>query len=309
MTFAGDLKNELYEIVPRKKHCIIAECMGIMVTLGLIKKTSDNMNKLYVSTESTRFALKYFTLLKKAFNIEDNVSLVQTSIRDQNEILELNLDLMPTRMKEMIGFEENGFDLTVLENMVLHKKCCKRAFLRSVFIVGGSVADPQKSYYFEISTASLEQAGMIQRLIQSFGPAAKIIRRKAHFVVYLQDKESILDMVSIMESSRVLMDMENLCIIKEVRNNANRQTNCDNANIKRMVGAAQKQVEDIRYIVEVHGVGVLPENLREIAVVRLENQDLSLGALGELMDPPLGKSGVNHRLRKLSEMAEKLRNV
>ncbi len=309
MTFASKLKNELLRIVPDKAHCVRAECAGMLLTLGLIKKKENHGDILYVLTESAKFVAKYFTLLKKAFNIESNVSMIQTSSISDKTALEIDLDKAEASVLQAMGWKKEGFgfDFQALENTVLYKKCCKRAFLRAVFTAGGSVSDPEKAYHFEISFSGEEQAALVQRLIRSFGPDAKIMKRKSNYVVYLQNKESILDMLSIMESSRYLMEMENLCIVKEVRNNANRQTNCDNANIKRMVGAAMKQVDDISYIVETHGIEILPENLREIAIIRLENKDESLTALGELLDPPLGKSGVNHRLRKLSEFADRLR--
>lgn len=309
MTFASKLREELLAILPKKQHCMLAECAGLLLTLGLIKKSPDNNNLLYVLTESNVFTLKYFTLFQKAFNIESNISLIPSTVSFTKSTLELVLTKEMLRNLHLSVVEdlELVFEGESLENLLLYRKCCKRAFLRAVYIAAGTIADPQKSYHFEISMASQSTAYLVQRLMHSFGLTAKIMRRKSNYVVYLQDKESILDMLSIMESSKYSMEMENLCIVKEVRNNANRQTNCDNANISRMVSAALKQVDDIRFIIETYGIEILPENLREIAIIRLENQDESLTRLGELLDPPLSKSGVNHRLRKLSELADGLR--
>ena len=145
-------------------------------------------------------------------------------------------------------------------------------------------------------------------MLEDFGLDAKIVERKGHYVVYLKEGAQIADMLRIMEAPLALMEFENIRIVKEMRNSINRQVNCEAANLGKTISAAVKQVEDIRYICSKVGLDNIPESLAETAKIRLDYPEATLKELGELMDPPLGKSGVNHRLKKLSELAEDLRS-
>lgn len=174
-------------------------------------------------------------------------------------------------------------------------------------MTSGSVSDPDKGYHLEIVCESEERALFINGLIHSFGIESRITTRKKYHVVYLKDGEMIVDMLGIMGAHISLMNMENVRIRKDIRNNINRKVNCEAANLNKTVSAAVKQMNDINYIIEARGINYLPENLQELALVRLENEDATLKELGEMINPPIGKSGVNHRLRKISEIAENLR--
>ena len=169
------------------------------------------------------------------------------------------------------------------------------------------MSDPKKSYHFEIVCASEKMAHQIQELICGFSMDAKIVQRKKSYVVYLKEGSQIVDILNIMEAHISLMELENVRILKEVRNTVNRKVNCETANINKTVSAAVKQVEDITYLRDTIGFEKLSEGLEEVALARLSHPEATLKELGELLSPPVGKSGVNHRLRKLSEMAEKLR--
>ena len=144
-------------------------------------------------------------------------------------------------------------------------------------------------------------------MISSFGLDAKIVPRKKTFVVYLKEGSQIVDILNVMEAHISLMELENVRILKEMRNSVNRKVNCETANINKTVSAAVKQVEDITYLRDTVGFENLPENLVEAANARLANPEASLKELGEALTPPVGKSGINHRLRRLSEMADKVR--
>ena len=174
-------------------------------------------------------------------------------------------------------------------------------------MVAGSISNPEKSYHIEIVCTAEKKAEQLQEIVNSFGLDAKVIVRKKSYVVYLKEASQIVDMLNVMEAPIALMEMENIRILKEMRNTVNRKVNCETANINKTVSAAVKQTEDIRFIRDSIGLRKLPEGLQEIAELRLENPNASLKELGELLSSPLGKSGVNHRLRKLSEIAEKLR--
>ena len=210
-------------------------------------------------------------------------------------------ELLPDQLQQQIDHT-----LASQQEKLLSRSCCKRAFLRGAFLASGSISDPQKSYHFEIVCQKESQAELLQELYRSFELDAKIVLRKKYYIVYLKEGSQIVDALNVMGAYVALMNLENVRIFKEMRGSVNRIVNCETANINKVVGAACRQVEDIRYIQSKMGLDELPPTLREMAQIRLEYPDSSLKELGELCDPPVGKSGVNHRLRKLSELAKKL---
>jgi hypothetical protein len=195
----------------------------------------------------------------------------------------------------------------LVHRLLVQKSCCRRAFIRGAFLSAGSMSDPEKSYHFEIVCAGEEKARQLMDLINSFDMDAKVVMRKKSYVVYLKEGAQIVDMLNIMEAHISLLNLENVRIIKEMRNSVNRQVNCETANINKTVSAAVKQLEDINYIKNTRGLDSLPENLREVALVRLQYPQAPLKELGTYLEPAVGKSGVNHRLRRLGEMAEEMR--
>ena len=192
--------------------------------------------------------------------------------------------------------------------LLIKNACCKRAFLRGAFLCIGSMSDPEKSYHLEFVCTHQESAEQLKELIQGFGVDAKIVIRKKYHVVYLKEGAGIVDLLNIMGAHISLMNFENYRIVKEVRNSINRKVNCETANITKTVNASSKQIEDILLIREHYGFQNLPDNLKETAEIRLEYPDATLKELGQILSPTVGKSGMNHRLRKLSEIADRLRN-
>jgi len=192
------------------------------------------------------------------------------------------------------------------DGLLVQQTCCKRAFIRGAFMAAGSISDPNKSYHFEIVCRTGEQALQLQELLKSFDADAKIVKRKERFVLYLKEGSQIVDMLNVMEACVSLMNLENVRILKEMRNSVNRKVNCETANINKTVNAAVKQMEDIKRIRDRIGFENLPYPLAEMAQVRLDYPDASLKELGTYLDPPVGKSGVNHRLRKLAAIADTL---
>ena len=196
-------------------------------------------------------------------------------------------------------------DFTLLAK---RSKMSTKGLIRDAFLRSGSISDPEKFYHLEIVFSSEEEAKTIQKMLEDFKLDAKIVERKGHYVVYLKEGSQIADMLRIMEAPLALMEFENIRIVKEMRNSINRQVNCEAANLGKTISAAVKQVEDIKFICSKVGLENIPEGLAETAKKRLEYPEATLKELGEFMDPPLGKSGVNHRLKKLSELAEDLRS-
>jgi DNA-binding protein WhiA len=191
--------------------------------------------------------------------------------------------------------------------LVVATDCCKRAYLKTTFICCGSVTDPGKNYHFELVNTDYYHAHNLKLLIADFGIDAKIVERKNHYIVYLKEGEQIVDMLNLISAHKALMEYENERIIKEVRNNVNRIVNCETANLNKVVLASVKQREAIEYIRNHVGFSYLSPQLEEIAKIRLDNPNMSLKELGELLNPPVGKSGVNHRLKKICEIAEQLK--
>ena len=209
-----------------------------------------------------------------------------------------------SKVKEELGaISRKDFTLKGKQSKMSTKGLIREAFLQS-----GSISDPEKFYHFEIVFTTFEEALQMKQLMESFNLDGKIVERKGHYIVYLKEGAQIADMLRIMEAPMALMEFENIRILKEMRNSINRQVNCEAANLGKTISAAVKQVEDIKYICSTVGLEGVPKGLAEIARKRLEYPEAPLKELGELMDPPLGKSGVNHRLKKLSELAEDLRS-
>lgn len=182
-----------------------------------------------------------------------------------------------------------------------------RAFLRDAFLKTGSMSNPEKGYHLEFVCEEEAYAAKIIEMLQTFEIAAKTVHRKRYIVVYIKESEDIVRLLNVIGAHKSLMNLENLRILKDMRNSINRRVNCETANISKTVSAANKQIEDIEYIREHYGFDDLSENLREMAQIRLQYPDATLKELGEYLVPPVGKSGVNHRLRKLGELADSIR--
>ncbi|MDR1765247.1 MAG: DNA-binding protein WhiA [Lachnospiraceae bacterium] len=216
-----------------------------------------------------------------------------------------------TGMANTVGDEvETGVGGTLkapfIPASVTARACCKRAFLRGAFLAVGSMSDPEKFYHLEFACPTQESALQLQGIISGFGPDAKIVPRKKSFVVYLKEGNQIVELLNVMDAGLGLMAFENTRIMKDMRNTINRQVNCETANINKTVSTGLRQADEIRLIMNNIGLASLPPSLREIAQLRLQNPDMALKELGESLDPPVGKSGVNHRLRKLSQIALEL---
>lgn len=311
MSFSGNVKEELSRQVSPARHCQLAELSALISMCGSVVITSRETFRLKIHTEKLSVARKCFTLLEKTFNIRTDISIRRNLEKGSVTYLLMVKDhenaLRVLQATKLITEEYTGDELHIMNHVLVRQTCCKRAFIRGAFLAAGSMSDPNKAYHFEIVCDTEEQAERVQQMICSFSVAAKTVIRKKAFVVYIKEGSGIVDILNIMEAYVSLMELENVRILKEMRNSVNRKVNCETANINKTVSASVKQVEDIQYILKRKGLEFLPENLEEIARARLENQDATLKELGELLEPPVGKSGVNHRLRKLGEIADKLR--
>lgn len=313
MSFSSEVKEELVKHTGTSRHCQLAELAAIITSIGLVDTDKDGEPTLYLQTDNVPVLRKFFTLIKKAFNISTSILEEEPDRKSNGRIYrpvlkgeETVADLLKaTKFMEADGSIRNFADGA--SPMVTRNSCCKRAFLRDAFLCIGSISDPNKGYHLEFVCISPGQAEQLKELIESFDIEAKIVQRKKYHVLYIKEGAGIVDLLNIMEAPVSLMNLENLRILKEMRNSINRRVNCEVANITKTVNAATKQIEDITYIRDNYGFKKLPDSLREMAEVRLEHPDSTLSELSQYMDPPVGKSGINHRLRKLSELADKIR--
>ncbi|MBS6159891.1 MAG: DNA-binding protein WhiA [Firmicutes bacterium] len=314
MSFSGNVKEELLRCIDSARHCQIAELAAILAFDGEILRFPQGQIGLRVSSENESLVRKYFTLLEKTFTMNDSVSIdSQITKRNNRFVVELEdseFSVKVLQAVKLLGMDRIPQSFDVLVNqIVVQRNCCKRAFVRGAFLCAGSISDPEKFYHFEIVCSSKAKATQLMELIQSFEVDAKIVKRKKYYVVYVKEGAQIVELLGLMGAGVSLMNLENVRILKDMRNTVNRKVNCETANINKTVNAAVKQVEDILYIRDTAGLHTLPENLEETALLRLEYPQASLKELGTLLSTPVGKSGMNHRLRKICSIANELRGI
>jgi hypothetical protein len=288
MSFSSDVKEELAKQFSKSRHCQIAELAAMLALDGW---ANENGTALDLHSDNYTLIQKYALLMQRVFEVDIHYPLQAHDIR---------------RVLETLKWEPGQVGSDRASGLLLQNTCCRRAYIRGAFLAAGSISDPSKSYHFEIVCASMPQAMQLQELMTGFETDAKIVERKDRFVVYLKEGSQIVDMLNVMEAYVSLMNLENVRILKEMRNSVNRKVNCETANISKTVNAAVKQLEDIEKIRDTIGFDRLPAHLKEMALLRLEHPDAPLKELGGYLDPPVGKSGVNHRLRRLSEIADEI---
>lgn len=318
MSFSSDVKKELARNISAARHCRIAELAGMIGMVGHVDCQDGKPVRIVISTERSAIANTMSELIKKLFGLVPECSVKRTGadsrvykmvFNRQEDVERILTTLKIAKKTENSSGNVCGMDCQEMHisGLVIQKDCCRRAFIKGVFMTSGSISDPEKGYHFEIVCDNPERAELISGIIHNFGIDSKVIARKRYHVVYIKDGTMIVDMLNLMGAYSSLMDMENIRILKDIANNVNRKVNCEAANLNKTVNAAVRQIEDIEYIIKVKGIHYLPDNLVELAQARLEARDASLKELGEMINPPIGKSGVNHRLRKISEIADHLR--
>lgn len=318
MSFSSDVKKELARNISAARHCRIAELAGMIGMVGHVDCQDGKPVRIVISTERSVIANTMSELIKKLFGLVPECSVKRTGadsrvykmvFNRQEDVERILTTLKIAKKTENSSGNVCGMDCQEMHisGLVIQKDCCRRAFIKGVFMTSGSISDPEKGYHFEVVCDNPERAELISGIIHNFGIDSKVIARKRYHVVYIKDGTMIVDMLNLMGAYSSLMDMENIRILKDIANNVNRKVNCEAANLNKTVNAAVRQIEDIEYIIKVKGIHYLPDNLVELAQARLEARDASLKELGEMINPPIGKSGVNHRLRKISEIADHLR--
>ena len=309
MSFSSDVKEELSARLDSARHCQIAEFAAIMGISGRIRRSSGGEMQVELLTENEVARYKFIVLLETIFDIDSSDILYisessrDTSIRicDQKQV---------AKILQTLKWADDTFEHiepVFVDPRIVLKDCCKKAFIRGAFMERGSISDTNKFYHYEFVCKYEEDADILMDMLRFFGLDAKVIVRKNSFVVYMKEGNNITDTLNLMGAVVSQMNLYNVMILKGISNDVNRKVNCETANLNKTIEAAVKQIKDIELIRDTVGLDSLSDSLMQVALLRLENPDMSLQGLGELLDPPVGKSGVNHRLRKIGEKADELR--
>ncbi|NLM20559.1 MAG: DNA-binding protein WhiA [Peptococcaceae bacterium] len=307
MSFSAKTKEELARLETERKCCELAELASLVRITGTLQISTNQKYSLNVVTESAPVARKVYNLAKKRLELPaDIVVRRKLRLKKNNSYL---VKIYPYGVKDLqkLGLiNKEGEILSGISKTLVKRRCDQKAYLRGAFLAGGSISNPEGNYHLEIITNDLALAEDITGLFNKFGLKAKISVRKKFYVVYLKGSDDIFDFLAHIGAHQALFEFENIRILKDMRNQVNRIVNCETANLNKTVDAAVRQLENIRLIDRTIGLKSLPPNLYEIACLRMEFPDFSLKELGEQLNPKVGKSGVNHRLRRIEEIAEKI---
>lgn len=308
MSFTANIKSELCRLNPSKDCCTRAELAGLITTSGNILFSGRGRVSLNIVTDHAYIARRLYKLIKNEFHFTATV-LVRRKTRLRKNfsyLLRIGEHRQARYVLSQLGVidENNRFCLDSLGKLTA-SNCCQRAYLRGCFLAGGSVSNPETNgYHLEIATELPFHAENIRSQLNNLGIKSGIVSRKRQQVVYVKDSEQIAMFLSIIGSTLGRLGFENARIVKDLRNKVNRLVNCENANVTKTVDAAQRQIAAIRQLAATPGLESLSHGLREAALLRLEHPEATLEELGQLAQPPLSKSAINYRLRRLQQMAK-----
>lgn len=308
VSFAAQTKKEL-TLVEMDVCCEQAELSAMIRMNGAVQLTNQKV-VLDISTENAAIARRIYTLIKKRFQIHTEL-LVRKKMRlKKNNVYIVRVPNQVQAILADLSIVSEGFQFTPgIHKAIVKNPCCKRAYLRGAFMAGGSVNNPEgSSYHLEIASMYEEHCQALVKLANRFDLNARCIERKKGFIFYIKEGEKIIEFLSLIGAHQALLRFEDVRIMKDMRNSVNRIVNCETANLNKTIGAAVRQIDNIRLLQREVGLENLPDKLREVAEVRLKHPDINLKEVGDLLKGAVSKSGVNHRLRKIDEMAEKLRN-
>lgn len=308
MSFASETKKELTTL-DLKDCCGKAELSALIRMNGSL---SFSNRKLIVDiqTENAAIARRIYTLIKKNYQVPVEL-LVRKKMRlKKNNVYIVRLAEKAKEILEDLRILGEGFIfIHDISQDLVKKKCCRRSYLRGAFLAGGSVNNPEtSSYHLEVASLYKEHNDSLCELMNTFDLNSKTLERKKGYITYLKEAEKITEFLNIIGAHNALMHFEDIRIVRDMRNSVNRLVNCETANLNKTIGASIRQVENIRYIEKTAGLQILPDKLREIAELRVQYQDVTLKELGDMVSGgSISKSGINHRLRKIDEIADKLR--
>ncbi|CAI6071814.1 DNA-binding protein WhiA [Cohnella sp. JJ-181] len=307
MSFAAQTKKEL-TLVESDGCCDISELSALIRMNGSVSLTNKRI-VLDISTENAAIARRIYTLMKRHYSVPTEL-LVRKKMRlKKNNVYIVRV---PAGVEQLLGdlkIASAGFQFNSdIDKDLVRKSCCKKAYLRGAFLAGGSVNNPEgSSYHLEIASMYEEHCKALVDLTNKFHLNARCIERKKGFILYIKEGEKIIEFLSIIGAHQALFKFEDVRIMRDMRNSVNRIVNCETANLNKTIGAAVRQIDNIKLLQKEVGLENMPDKLREVAEIRLMHPDMNLKEVGDMLKGQVSKSGVNHRLRKIDEWAEKIR--
>ncbi len=301
MSFSSDVKNELAVVKPEKSCCGLSELCGLYATMGSLSLLGRGKVNVQLTSESLAVCRRAYTLLAQSLKISPQIHYV-TNARfggTRKCVLTLGPIHSPTLLKALGMMDDSGSLRSTTPHFPLTRQCCMRAFLRGVMLGGGTMSNPEQSYHLELPCRDSDIQAMMAKSMQRMGLPIKLSVRRDHTYLYLKQSDQIVAFLTVIGAHTSVMQIEDLRVKKQVMETVNRAMNCDNANLQKQMDASSAQVEAIRRLRDTEQWTALPPGLQEIAIARLNNPDASLTELGQMLDPPIGKSGVNHRMRRL----------
>jgi hypothetical protein len=309
MSFTAEVKEELSRVETTRSCCPRAELAAVMRVEGTIHLAGGERFRLELATETAPVARKAIKLMHSLYGLKTELTVRRSVLHKTNNYL-ITVPSQPALAPALTDLgildESGGFTYGVPGRLV-RKDCCAISYLRGAFLGGGFVADPHGDFHFELTAETEQHARDLVGLMARFGIEARVTRRRGLFAVYLKGAEPIVTFLALVGAHRALLRTEDVRILKSMRNDVNRIVNAETANLQKSADAAIGQVEDIRYLVDLHGMDWLPPALQELAQLRLDHPDVSIRELGEYAMPPLSKSAVYHRIRRIEALATELR--
>jgi DNA-binding protein WhiA len=308
LSFSADVKNELARIAEENSCCCGAE-LAALIRMGGAMAIGGNANLgINFSSENAAVTRKVLSLIKQYANIKTEVMVTRGRRLKKNNTYHVRVVPSPgvNKLLAALGIMRGDALNVHSDGAILRKSCCRRAYLRGAFLGAGSVNRPEGSYHLELVTGNAELAKSLVRIMKSLGLPGRITDRKDDYIVYLKDGNAITAFLQIIGAHSALLQFENVRVVKDMRNQVNRLVNCETANLQKTVNAAVRQIESIRLIEQFMGLDKLPAPLKEVAEVRVAYPEATLTELAAIMERRVGKSGINHRLRKLGEIAQAL---
>lgn len=312
MSFSTDVRGELARVKTDDICCARSELASALLASGGIAWRGRNRYALSVTATDAATVRRFFAMLKRHWGITGQIRALSGDTLNRMTRYQLAIpEADALRLLEALELLDDAALFGVRQTPgdgITHFACCKKAFVRAAFLMCGTVDNPEKDYSIEIAAPTEAYARRVAACLNYYGLEPRIVARKSKYVTYLKKAEDIADTLSLLGAGAAVLALENIRVRKEVSNHVNRQMNFDQSNINRVVDAAEAMIEDIRFIDRELGLDKLPKSLREMAYARANNPETSLSGLGELLEPPIGKSGVNARLRRLTDIADKLRS-
>lgn len=310
MSFSSDVKNELARIEPEKNCCKLSEISGFLRTSGSLKLAGGGKFRIVVETGDPAIARHYKKLIKEYFGVSSELEIGEKGNLNKSRRYMLSIgseDRSEQILREtgiLMVRQGNNYISDGIYDGIIKSKCCRKAYLRGMFLGSGTITDPTKGYHLEIICGSKVLATDLCKLINTFVDlSAKMVERNGKYVVYMKNSAYISDTLAIMGAHAHVLELENVLISKQIKGKATRLTNCDTANADRILDASEAQISAIESLKSSGKYDGLSGKLKDIAELRLMNPDASLSQLGEMLDPPLKKSGVNGRIKKIMEAA------